>query len=511
MDWDTLRRMNEDVSFLELSEEANELLASLGIQTISDLLDQDRAFFPREIADEVDRALTRENFIVLEEDHAAQSKPAPKRDAVRSVLRMVDAPNFATDENTPWDEYTLDGRLEKLGPDEIPQVLQALRKGHDPLGTGKHRRRLAAIVRLAGPGAPEVAIAQRDPKALQAVLEVLFQQHPPRTTPLPMSLFEPAKALLESGAGGYAAHALCWIPNPEAAHVLFRHLETTRRVMHSAAILGCAAFDACEELPATALERYREASERLSAAHAHRPEPRALRIATVIAALAKGHAEIGELTLRFYHRLPIGKDDPAVAAPFTRLLAASAPGLSAKAQNELAALLKEDQTYRYPAGAAGWAALEDAEAFAATMPTRGRTIDVACWEAMVSALRASARTDLETFFETMAVEGPGYLRAIATSALRTPSTERIQVLIERAFDAGEFAAALKVAAENRAAVARAALIRLRESKFPLEEGTLSLLAAILTDDDVDFLDQEIDGENPFRARREALQELRDTL
>lgn len=491
---------DDAIELLGLQLSAMEFLKQHGIRTARALIDAPWTLFPESVVSEIREHVTKR-------DHEAAR--ALEVDGLLEALRARASPAYL--------QLPHRDALETLPEDKLPEALAALRDGLELGKRGGHAERLHAIVGLVGPSAPEVAAVLERPThaGVDKVLEALRVR--PRKLPL-LPLGEHFVGwlvpLLETRHAFGAAALLARIPTPAAVEALLAR--TGDPTVINAVLRALGSADVARppvELPAHAIATYLELAAKLAKKTADVPFEHLQRKAAFIASLAGRHDGLARATLTFLDRIPAERPDEL--APFTSLVHASLQRLDASERERVAALLDPRAPARHPLGAAAWALLSPSAQLKLAQRLFGKAspnpdladAEASMLSAMISAQRAlggAVDEALAGFFRSLAASGPLHLRRHALLAPGGATPEMIEQALRRATDHRALEAALELAANTGAPLGRAALAKLRDPKIRLEPRVLELLEKVLIEDDADWLEQEVDGDNPFADRRAAL-------
>jgi hypothetical protein len=196
-----------------------------------------------------------------------------------------------------------------------------------------------------------------------------------------------------------------------------------------------------------------------------------------------------------------------VVTPFAELVAGSIDVLEPVALEHVAKQMTLGPPERLVAAAAAWVRLdvERAKAIATMFREGNREAEERRWLAVAHAQLARRDRNPEM---TALIPGKALGRAISAAPDAAPAElvgPVLLTLIRDARNPAELLAAVRPASARREhSVARALLAKLRETQLKIDEELEALLPSLFGADEEDWVEQEIDGENPFRDRREAL-------
>lgn len=194
---------------------------------------------------------------------------------------------------------------------------------------------------------------------------------------------------------------------------------------------------------------------------------------------------------------------PETVVPFAQFLTASADLLSPDDILKLAAFMTRDPEERLPAAAAAWVRLEPVKAkeLARRFHEGDRARVERRWLAAARAHMAYAtrKAEIGALIPETAL---GAALGDASSEIARPILEG---LVRKARNSAELLSAVSIASARRErAVLRPILEKLRDTPFRMDAKLEKLLVPIMGPKNEDDVRNEIDGENPFRDRREAL-------
>lgn len=195
-----------------------------------------------------------------------------------------------------------------------------------------------------------------------------------------------------------------------------------------------------------------------------------------------------------------------IVTPFSQLLAASIDLLPPEALAQLAAFMTKDPEERLPAAAAAWVRLDPSKAreLARRFNDGEKPRVEKRW---LTAARAHlAYPDRKPEIASLIPEPSlGAALGDAPSDIARPI---LQSLVRKARNPAELLSALTLASRRaERSVLPAVLEKLRDTPFRIDSKVEPLLAPLMGPENEDAVRTEIDGENPFRDRREALSRL----
>ncbi|MEM9188618.1 MAG: hypothetical protein AAGF12_05555 [Myxococcota bacterium] len=246
------------------------------------------------------------------------------------------------------------------------------------------------------------------------------------------------------------------------------------------------------------------------------PDRNELVVAAAIGGLVEKDARIARSALRIFDLVPgaIPKSEATRrrvfqqrVRPFADLLERSVTLLEVDERERLAEFMATKYEERYGAAAAAWVTLPPETALGMVESwEKGAPEHVeARFRLAAGALRRTpdAPAELATAFHSR--PGLGLGRAEASDA-------KIIEAIKQSRGPEDLKKALEHAAERKVAGAlKPALAKLRRRVFEVDPDIEAHLSAIVTDENYSLLEHEIDGENPYRDRREMLQRLLDAV
>ena len=498
---------DDAIELLGLRLSTMEFLKQHRIRTARALIDLPWTLYPAAVAAELREHVSAQDY------EAARAREV---DGLLEALRARASPAYL--------QLPHRDAVETLPEDKLQEALLRLREGLELGKRGGHAERLHTIVGLVGPDAPEVAAVLADPKSanLDRVLDALLNR--PRQLPaLPLDerFVGWLAPLLTTRHSWNAAALLCRIPSATAVEALLARVDddlVVDTVLRTLTESGVA--HGSSELPAHAVASYLALAEQLAKKAADAPFVRVQRQAAFLASFAGCNDGLARATLGFLARLPATIEHTAELAPFTTLVHASLARFDANELQQLAALLEPSAPALHPLAAAAWAQLESGERLAMAQRLFGDAWgtdhrlaggEESMTAAMIDALRALDQEALDeallSFFRTLAASGPPHGRRHALRAPGGATPEMVQQALRRANSEGEFEAALELAASTGTPVGRLTLAKLREPKLQLKPRILELVEKVLGEDDADWIEQEIDGDNPYADRRKALKEI----
>lgn len=194
---------------------------------------------------------------------------------------------------------------------------------------------------------------------------------------------------------------------------------------------------------------------------------------------------------------------PETVEPFAQFLSVSIDLLGPDELVTLAAFMTRDPEERLPAAAAAWVRLEPAKAkeLARRFHEGDRARVERRWLAAARAQMANAQRKLEI--------GALIPETALGAALGDSSSEMarpiLETLVRKARNSAELLSAVTIASARReGSVLRPILEKLRDTPYRMDAKLEKLLIPLVGPENEDDVRQEIDGENPFRDRREAL-------
>ena len=195
---------------------------------------------------------------------------------------------------------------------------------------------------------------------------------------------------------------------------------------------------------------------------------------------------------------------PESVMPFVHLLVASVDLLGPEDLLKLAGFMTKDPEERLPAAAAAWVRLDPARAkeIARRFHEGEKSRVERRWLAAAQAHMAypGRRPEIAALIPETAL---GAALGDAPSEIAVPL---LQSLLRKARNPTEFLSAVKIASGSREkAVIGAVLEKLRDTPFRIDAKLEALLVPLMGPENEDEVRTEIDGENPFRDRREALE------
>lgn len=379
-----------------------------------------------------------------------------------------------------------------------------------------------ALVRMAGPEAPEVATGLASKERLLPTLRALatFDSLPSSLLPLLAPLAD------RDDTPSTWVDVLVRVQSSEVATVLLQALERDElRQRALAAITGGREAPALRELSDAVRARFdRAASVIEQSRRTGLPNRVELVVAAAIAGIAPADAALARRALAIFDLVPgvLPKNerdfgDSGARArvlrerlvPFVALLARSADVLDEADRERLATFMESDLSERFEAAASAWVRLpvDRARALAARWNKGTRELVDARWEAAARAYAAHPRAELAALLPD---------RVLPTGAQDAPVGEapiapsRIATMVKSARDTSELLRALTLAAEHGVTgVLPEALVKLRDPKIRMNTAIEDALVPLIDDHNESRLEDEIDGDNPFRDRREALARVRD--
>ncbi len=469
--------------------------------------------------------------------HAKAQRAISKREVSFSgVLRMLE--HEAEHENDAFGTVVIDPELLEIvasGDAALRDELVGEARVRWPKAKGGLRDRLLyALVRVQPPGPDAIAGLRGTPHDAIAALRALtdgarglkwIDPAVARFAVLPDALL-PALEPLARGSDpvDLVVTALVRIRSASVAPLL---LEALERDELRARVIDEVAADpprtsALVEVPDAIVARFERAAAKIEQARTKGTADRVeLLVVAGIAALVRKHDAIARRALTIFDLIPgvLPRSDSDIRArsrvvrerllPVVRLIEASLDAFDPRELARLAKFLEGDLPERFPAAAAAWVRLPPGDAIAMTR-TWGRgelSLVDARWDdaALAYAAFEGAPAELAAIFRERA--GAGAPTPALQKALARGGVDPVQVAesIRKARKPDELLVALKLAAEHRVpgALLRA-LEKLRESAVRPTPELYAAVIALVDDDNEALVEQEIDGENPFRDRREAL-------
>lgn len=380
---------------------------------------------------------------------------------------------------------------------------------------GKKQRALYALIRWHGPTSELVASGLAGPwYEKEAVLEALRD-----VDSIPGSLEPAVRGLLQRAAfDAYiatepydrfyrlVARLVARLASPERNQLALQclEIEELRAPIVSALNEVDPAFAKSEAFRGFDRPRILAALAMVEASRsAGLPNRAAIAKATEFMDFVEDDAEIARAVLGIFDLLPGIEALAHTVPPFAALLARCIDHLLPHELEKLAALMTANWVERYPAAAAAWVRLPPAEAEAlskkfnggnaATLEARQQAMAIAYW-------KYPGRTEAIRSLIT-----PRALTATAEFAPPEVKSELLVQAIRGARNLKEFELAVQTAAsEGASGATRSLLAQLRETPMRVGPQLEDSIAALLEPDDEDWIEQDIDGENPFRDRREML-------
>lgn len=511
-EWEKLLRHEEPASSLAFGSATLDYLSEQGIASIGDLLDRDRSFFPTAIADDVQRVLVREGLIepsAPEPDYDAERRAKrKKRTPVERLMVAIDRGDrvlYDEDEPNHWED-----ELRAFDPAHVDEALRELRRGLQLDKSGKHMRRVHAIVWLGGIDVPEIRTLLDEPtRNTRPMLQVLTARH--RT--LPHWMLRPLVASWNEKKDERVARALCRIASPEVVPLLFEAIQGRARVMMDEIASGCPAFDACDSVPEGALERHRELIDVLLQVNHRYPRHWALSELVVMSRLAGADTEVvtrnAELLIEMWQTRSTPGDPGQPPSGLLRHVESNVMHLAPELRAQLAELLLVDEPALFGVAAAAWVGLDEGDALELAREARATESDAAIetrrWQAMADRAAESERSELHDVFHDMVESCASHLRIALLSSIGRRSVERMTQLVQRAFDVAELEVITNVASTYRVDVLRSVVMRFREPKMTPSPRIISLLRRQMTSEHADWLREEIEEHLP--ADRRSLSQL----
>ncbi|MEP7126219.1 MAG: hypothetical protein ABJE95_35135 [Byssovorax sp.] len=226
-------------------------------------------------------------------------------------------------------------------------------------------------------------------------------------------------------------------------------------------------------------------------------------VAGAIAAIVGRNREMAKRAVQIFDLVPGFNASPEPLVPLVRMIIASIDFLDASELAHLASFMVRAPEERLPAAAAAWVRLD---------PARAKQLSLRFNEGAgpVAAKRwiAAARAHMEWKDRAPAIGlliPESALGAAAKGAPIEITRPLFESLIRKARTSAELAAAVTGAAASAdQALLRPVLEKLRDVPFRIDKTFEALLVPLIGPDNEDRVQDEIDGENPFRDRRDAL-------
>ncbi|EYF04839.1 hypothetical protein [Chondromyces apiculatus] len=194
---------------------------------------------------------------------------------------------------------------------------------------------------------------------------------------------------------------------------------------------------------------------------------------------------------------------PETLVPFVELLTASADLLGPEEILKLAGFMTQDPEERLPAAAAAWVRLDPAKA--KDLARRFHEGDRARVERRWFAAAGAHMAFQDRKPEIAALIPETALAAAMDGAPSEIARPILESLVRKARNPAELMFAVSIASARRErAVLRPVLAKLQDTPFRIDAKLEALLVPLMGPENEDHVQNEIDGENPFRDRREAL-------
>lgn len=457
--------------------------------------------------------------------YSRQQKALSEREvSVAGLLRMLELGARDHMVIDPWllDMLAQRGAHDPVVAEAVPALRARLASKRRP---AVKDRLLYALVRLLGPDAPEVPAALRaGGREEYAVLAALTDRIASEESGPVRALFEALpRALLPHVAPLFAQRAdrvlvdvAVRIPSGEVVPFLLRALEEDDLRSYVLTALAERVPSEPAGVPPEVVARFAQAADEIARARGRGfPDRVALVIAAGIAAVVPRHREIATRALAIFDLVPgpvqAGQMLRERLLPFCRLLSSSVDLLAPEDQERLASFLGDRVVERFEPAARAWVRLPTPRALGMVPGwTAGDpTIVAQRWEAAARAYAGLDRPPRElahVFVERGAAAGitPALAEAIGRGD-PDALTRIVHTLLRKAPGTEPLRAALELALRHSIeGVVPIALERLRDSKIRIDPALEAALVPLIDEDSVSLVRDEIDGENPFRDRRQAL-------
>lgn len=194
---------------------------------------------------------------------------------------------------------------------------------------------------------------------------------------------------------------------------------------------------------------------------------------------------------------------------FAKLISASIDALDATALESVAKHLLGGYAPFFPTAAAAWVRLDidRAAPIAARFGEGEPRLRELRWDAAAEAFTAveNPSASLAAIFIEHA-DSHNLSDALGAALAHAPAdVDKIESMIRKARNNEELLPALELAATHGlTSVLRAILLKFRDGPFRVTPAIEALLPALIDEDNEDYVEAEIEDENPFRDRREAL-------
>lgn len=418
-------------------------------------------------------------------------------------------------------------RRERGAAEIVESAMDELRRWLDGPDVGKQQRARYALVRFLGPDADVAVEGLRGGAAAQtAVLHALDNTFAPgeetpsgsRSRPLPASLLPGLRVLLDPKAtrkrvkAGASWHdfarivrLLLRIDAEEVSTLLLAAVEIDE--LRPALLEQLAANPGSHRLASVSAqvhERFERAASIIEKSRtAGLPSRVEMAVAGAIAALVGRDRTMAKRTVPIFDLVPGVNASPEPLVPLVRLLTASIDLLDPLELAHLASFMIRAPEERLPAAAAAWVRLDPAKAKQLTL-----RFHEGAGPAVAKRWLEAARAHMEWPGRSPAVAAlipEAALGAAAKGAPITITRPLFESLLRKARNSAELAAAVQGAAATAdKALLSAVLEKLRDVPFRIDRTLEALLVPLMGPENEDLVREEIDGENPFRDRREAL-------
>jgi hypothetical protein len=413
----------------------------------------------------------------------------------------------------------------------IDHTVPDLRRWLDDPDIGKQQRARYALVRFLGPDSDVAVEGLRGSAAAQtAVLHALDnpiasdeedeKETPPEplSTPLPASLLSGLRTLLDPKATRKRSRSgsswrdferilrlLLRIDAEEASTLLLAAVEIDE--LRPALLEQLAANPTRHRLARVTPqvhERFERAASILEKSRtAGLPSRVEMAVAATLAALVGRNREMAKRTVPIFDLIPGFNASPEPLIPFVHLLTASIDMLDPAELAHLASFMTRSPEERLPAAAAAWVRLDLAKAKQLSLRFHESVSPV-----VAKRWLAVARAHMEWPGRSSAIAALIPEAALGAAAKGAPievTRPLFESLLRKARNGAELAAAVQGAAASAdKALLSPILEKLRDVPFRIDRTLEALLVPLMGPENEDRVRDEIDGENPFRDRREAL-------
>lgn len=413
----------------------------------------------------------------------------------------------------------------------VEQATPELRRWLEGPDVGKQQRARYALVRFGGPLSKEAAQGLAGSIAAQtAVLQALddpiasgededddaepmFPELPSALLPRLRPLLDPRAAKKRARAGASwldferIVRLLLRIEADEVSSLLLRAVEVEE--LRAAVVEQISTERSRGRRLALVSEAVRErfarcASEIEKSRTAGLPSRVEMAIGEVIAALVGRDAYMARRTLEMFDLIPGPVGNSEILRSYVDLLTESIDLLDAEQHLRLASFMTRAPQQRLPAAAAAWVRLDPSKA--TELARRFHEGDRATAD---NRWIAAARAHMKWPGRHPAIGALIPESALGVAARNAPSELARPIyesLIRKARNSNELLAAVEsAAARAERGVLGPVLEKLRDVPFRLDKTLEGLLPALMGPENEDLVRAEIDGENPFRDRREALE------